>query len=108
MGKCQRTGGPVTRRSPPTCRGGGGTSRATSARPEAEREGGGRELGLRQELVEERAPHVRAELLVEEVLEGERPAALGVVGRIERRLGSQTLEALDDARRVVDRLAVDD
>src|SRR5439155_4896159 len=84
-----------------------GAVEATSARPEAEREGGRRELGLRQELVEERAPHVRAELLVEEVLERERPAARGVVGRIERRLGSQALEALDDARRVVDRLAVE-
>src|SRR5207245_7662516 len=29
----QRTGGPVTRRSPPTCRGGGGTSRPPSGTP---------------------------------------------------------------------------
>src|SRR5262249_55414626 len=68
---------------------------------------GGRELGLWQELIEQRAPHVRAELLVEELLERERPAALRRVGRVERRLRPQALEALDDARRVVDRLAVE-
>src|SRR5262245_24985948 len=84
-----------------------GAVEALGARPAAEREGGGRELGLWQELIEQRAPHVRAELLVEELLERERPAALRRVGRVERRLRPQALEALDDARRVVDRLAVE-
>src|SRR5438046_7337009 len=84
-----------------------GAVEALRDRPVPQREGGSRELGLRQELVEERAPHVRAELLVEEVLELERPAAVGRVGRVERRLGPQALEALDSARRVVDRLAVE-
>src|SRR5438876_6418096 len=80
-----------------------GAVEALRDRPVPQREGGSRELGLRQELVEERAPHVRAELLVEEVLALERPAAVGRVGRVERRLGPQALEALDSARRVVDR-----
>src|SRR5438876_3744818 len=84
-----------------------GAVEALRDRPVPQREGGSRELGLRQELVEERAPHVRAELLVEEVLELERPAAIGRVGRVVRRLGPQALEALDSARRVVDRLAVE-
>src|SRR5207244_4511619 len=47
-----------------------GAVEATSARPEAEREGGGRELGLRQARVEERAAYVGDALPVE------RPARL--------------------------------
>src|SRR5439155_939815 len=60
---------------------------------------------VREELVEERAADVRAELLVEEVLEGE--GALPLVTRVERRVRLQPLERCDDARRVDDRLAVE-
>ena len=49
---------------------------------------------------------MRAQLLVEEVLQLERAAALLGVGRVERRLGVALLERGDDRGRVADRAAV--
>src|SRR5438093_1311934 len=57
--------------------------------------------------VHEHRPDRRPELLVEEVLERERAATLGLVPRVEGRLRKCALEGLDDARRVVDRTTVE-
>ena len=50
---------------------------------------------------------VGSELLVEEVLELQRPAPLIWVGGVQRRLGVALLEGGDDRRRVADRTAVE-
>ncbi len=57
-------------------------------------------VGMVEELEEEDAPDVRSELLVEERLQLDRAPALHRVDRIERGLGVQRLQALQDAGRV--------
>ena len=74
---------------------------------------GGEDGSGADRIVREQRPHDRradrvTDLLVEEVLERERPAACRLVARVEGRLGLEALERLDDARRVGDRLPVEE
>ena len=50
---------------------------------------------------------VMAEFLVEEFLQLRRAAAPGFVARIERRVGLEALESLDDAGGIADRLSIE-
>src|SRR5207244_889992 len=80
---------------------------ASRAGPEAERQEGDREIAVGEEPVEDRPPDVWAELDVEVLLELERAAPGRLVAGVERWVGMQALERLDDARRVGDRAAVE-
>src|SRR3954454_16722824 len=77
-------------------------ARATGARHEGPQE----ETGVGQGVVDHEQARIRAELLVEEVLEIERPAALLEVRGVERRVRVGVLEVGDDARRIADRVPV--
>src|SRR5206468_2011839 len=80
--------------------------------PRAGAHAGGEDVPRADGVVREQRPHDRradrvTDLLVEEVLERERPPARRLVARVEGRLGLEALERLDDARRVRDRLPVE-
>src|SRR5207244_10727100 len=64
-------------------------------------------LGVAPQLVEHEPPDVRPELLVEPLLERERPAALRGITRVQRRLWLALLERRDDRRRIADALAAE-
>jgi hypothetical protein len=46
-------------------------------------------------------------VLVEEILQRQRPRTLARIGRVERRVGMAALELGDDPRRIADRFAVE-
>src|SRR5437764_13786673 len=63
------------------------------------------QLRVRQRVVQKQQPGVRAEVLVEVVLDDKGPLALSGLRRIERGTGVSTLEYLDDPGGIADCLA---